>query len=300
MGTPAQLIHWADMTADRLIKQKGDKDSYVLASGITPSGVVHFGNFREVITVDLVARALRARGKKVRFIFSWDDYDTFRKVPANMPNPEKLESYLFQPIVDTPDPFGVAESYAAHHEQNFEQQLKKVGIQVEPIYQAKKYRAGDYAQQILHTLKMAPQIRAILNKHRTEPLDENWLPVSIYCPVHKTDRVEDIRFDGNHTLTYKHQDHDYRGEVDILTSSNVKLPWRVDWPMRWAYEKVDFEPGGKDHSSQGGSYTTAKEIVELYDWSAPVYLQYDFVSIRGAGGKMSSSKGNVKIGRAHV
>ena len=80
------LIHWADITADRIIRQKGEKDQYVLASGITPSGVVHFGNFRETITVDLVARALRKRGKNVRFIFSWDDYDTFRKIPKNLPN----------------------------------------------------------------------------------------------------------------------------------------------------------------------------------------------------------------------
>jgi len=68
----------------------------------------------------------------------------------------------------------------------------------------------------------------------------------------------------------------------------------MDWPMRWSVEKVDFEPGGKDHSSQGGSYTTAKDIVaEVYGWKAPMYLQYDFVSIKGMGGKMSSSKGNL-------
>jgi lysyl-tRNA synthetase, class I len=293
MSETRDLNHWADMTADRLIKQNNDKEQFVLASGITPSGVVHFGNFREVITVDLVVRALRDRGKKVRFIFSWDDYDTFRKVPANMPNPEMLETYLFQPIVDTPDPFGQAPSYAAHHEQKFEAQLVKVGIEVEPLYQAKKYRAGEYAQSIIHALKKAPEIRAILNKHRTEPLAESWLPVSIYCPVHKTDRVEITGFDGVSKISYRHLDHDLEGEVDILTSPNVKLPWRIDWPMRWAFEKVDFEPGGKDHSSQGGSFSTAKEIVELFDWKAPVYIQYDFVSIRGAGGKMSSSKGNV-------
>lgn len=288
-----QALHWADMTADRIIKQKGDKETYVLASGITPSGVVHFGNFREVITVDLVARALRARGKKVRFIFSWDDYDTFRKVPANLPKQDELAKFLFQPIVDTPDPFGEAESYAAYHEQNFEAQLKKVGVVVEPIYQAKKYRAGTYADQIIHTLKNRQQIVDILNLHRSEPLDDSWQPVSIYCEKYKTDKVKNIVFDGHETLHYEHAEHDYKGSVNIRTSGLVKLPWRVDWPMRWAFEKVDFEPGGKDHSSQGGSYTTAKEIVKLYDWQPPVYLQYDFVSVKGAGGKMSSSKGNL-------
>ena len=107
---------------------------------LPPSGVVHFGNFRETITVDLVARALRARGKNVRFIFSWDDYDTFRKIPANMPKQDVLKDYMFQPIVDTPDPFEREESYAAHHEKNYEEQLEKVGINVEAIYQAKKYQ----------------------------------------------------------------------------------------------------------------------------------------------------------------
>ncbi len=292
--TPStEMHHWADMTADRIIKQKGDKDLYVLASGITPSGVVHFGNFREVITVDLVARGLRARGKKVRFLFSWDDYDTFRKVPANLPKQDMLKEYLFQPIVDTPDPHGEAESYAAYHEKSFEAQLKKVGVAVEPLYQAQKYRSGEYKDQMLHALKNAPRIREILNKHRTEPLPESWLPISIYCEKHKTDEVENIRFDGVSKLKYTHSATGYEGEIDLMTTSKAKLPWRIDWPMRWAYEKVDFEPGGKDHSSQGGSYTTAKEIVEIFDWKSPVYLQYDFVSIKGAGGKMSSSKGNL-------
>ena len=45
--------HWADIAATKIIREQGDKEIYTLASGITPSGNVHFGNFREVITVDL-------------------------------------------------------------------------------------------------------------------------------------------------------------------------------------------------------------------------------------------------------
>ena len=64
--------------------------------------------------------------------------------------------------------------------------------------------------------------------------------------------------------------------------------------MRWDFEKVDFEPGGKDHSSDGGSYATAKQIVkQVWDREAPQYQQYDFVSIKGGTGKMSSSSGNL-------
>jgi lysyl-tRNA synthetase class 1 len=288
-----KLIHWADFTADRIIRQRGDKEEYTVASGITPSGVVHFGNFREVITVDFVARALRARGKKVRFIFSWDDYDTFRKVPLNLPKQDELKNYLFQPIVDTPDPFEEADSYAAHHEQNFEAQLEKVGVEVQPIYQAKKYRAGDYKEDIKKALNMRGDIAKILNEYRSTPYGDEYYPVSVYCEKYKTDETEITGWDGESKLTYKHKKHDYTGEIDLNTTDKAKLPWRVDWPMRWVYESVDFEPGGKDHSSQGGSYTTAKEIVKLFGGETPVYLQYDFVSIKGAGGKMSSSTGNL-------
>ncbi len=288
-----KAVHWADMTADRIIRQKGDKEEYVLASGITPSGVVHFGNFRETITVDLVARALRERGKNVRFIFSWDDYDTFRKVPANMPKQDELAKYMFQPIVDTPDPFGEFESYAAHHEAKFEEQLKKVGVDVSPIYQAKMYREGTYKDQIKFALNNRDKIVEILNVHRSAPLADDWQPVSIYCEKYNTDKVKILSFDGHSIIRYKHEEHDYEGEIDLNTTKRAKLPWRIDWPMRWAFEKVDFEPGGKDHSSKGGSFDTGKEIVKLWDWDAPIYLQYDFVSIKGAGGKMSSSKGNI-------
>ncbi|EPZ51292.1 lysine--tRNA ligase [Bacteriovorax sp. BAL6_X] len=293
MTQKLNLVHWADMTADRIIRQHGDKNDYVVASGITPSGVVHFGNFREVITTDLVARGLRARGKNVRFIFSWDDYDTFRKIPANLPKQEELAQYLFQPIVDTPDPFGEHDSYAAHHEHNFEEQLRKVGVDVEPIYQAKKYRAGDYKEQIKLALNKRFEIRDILNQYRKEPYGDDYYPVSVYCEKYKTDKTTILSWDGESKLRYKHNEHDYEGEIDINTTSLAKLPWRVDWPMRWAFEKVDFEPGGKDHSSQGGSFSTAKDIVKIFDWEAPIYLQYDFVSIKGLGGKMSSSKGNL-------
>lgn len=285
-------IHWAEFAADKIIREKGDKETYTLASGITPSGIVHFGNFREVMTVELVARALIKKGKKVRFIFSWDDYDTFRKVPKNMPNPKELEKYLFQPIVDTPDPYGLTNSYARHHEINFEQELIKLGIQVEYLYQAKKYRNGDYEDCIKIALENKDKIKEILNKHRRSSLREDYLPVSVYCKNCNTDHKITKKSYQDNQIHYRCDNCNHSGSLD-LSSGNIKLPWRIDWAMRWAYESVDFEPGGKDHSSEGGSFTTAQEIVKIFGGEAPVYLQYDFVSISGGAGKMSSSSGDV-------
>ena len=53
--------HWADHAARRTVAANPDAETFVAAAGITPSGVVTVGNFREVITVDLVVRALRDR-----------------------------------------------------------------------------------------------------------------------------------------------------------------------------------------------------------------------------------------------
>lgn len=285
--------HWADIAAIKILKSREEKKSYVLASGITPSGKVHIGNFREVITVDLVARALKDLGKDVRFIYSWDNFDTFRKVPKNLPDPASFEKYLHRPIARIPDPWHEAESYAQGRITLFEKELQEVGINPEYKYQEKKYSQGDYSQGIQHALVNKDKIKEILNAHRTTPLKDDWLPTSIYCSHCEKDQMVSQSFTAPWDYSYECS-CGVKETVDIRTTKNLKLIWRVDWPMRWEYEKVDFEPGGKDHSSQGGSYDTGKKIVaEIWKQEAPSYLQYDFVKIKGGSGKMSSSTGEL-------
>jgi len=287
-------VHWADQVARKIISEKGDKEKYVCASGITPSGVVHIGNFREIITVELVVRALKKLGKEVRFIYSWDDYDVFRKVPKGMPKPEVLQSYLRKAIVNVPDPFDTEESYARHFEVEVEKAIKQVGVFPEFLYQAQKYKNCEYAKGIKLALQNTSKIKVILDEFRKEPLDENWLPISGYCPECGDDRVEFSNYDGEYNIHMKCTECNKEVDVNIKEAPFIKLPWRVDWPMRWQHEQVDFEPGGKDHSTVGGSFSTGKEIVkEVYSFSAPTYSMYDFVRVKGAGGKISSSLGNV-------
>jgi lysyl-tRNA synthetase class 1 len=286
--------HWADTTAVRIVKQRGEKDQYVVASGITPSGKIHVGNFREVITVDLVARALRDQNKKVRFVYSWDDFDTFRKVPKNLPDPDGFTEFLRKPIARIPDPWKEADSYAAGRINLFEKELEEIGISPEYLYQQKRYSEGLYAKDVRLALEKKEVIRGILNEHKTTPLADDWLPTSIYCESCQKDDMEYERYDGEWDYSYKCASCSHEATTKINETKNIKLAWRTDWPMRWAYEKVDFEPGGKDHSSQGGSYDAAKGIVkEVWGEEAPIYLQYDFVMIKGGTGKMSSSSGEL-------
>ena len=286
--------HWADINAAKIIREKGDKDIYVCASGITPSGTVHIGNFREIISVDLVVRALRDMGRKVRFIYSWDDYDVFRKVPKNMPGQEMLSEHLRWPITLVPDPFGEEESYARHHEVEVEKELHRVGIDPEYIYQAKRYRASEYSEQMKTALGKTGEIRAILDSHRTEPLPQEWMPVSVFCGGCNRDTTKVLSWDGDYGVEYSCDSCGMHETLDLRTTALAKLPWRVDWPMRWAREDVDFEPAGKDHHSEGGSFDTAREVVrQIFDHEPPVTFQYDFISIKGRGGKISSSSGEV-------
>ncbi len=291
------LCHWADQMANQIIREKGDLDSYTCASGITPSGTVHLGNFREIITVDLVVRALRSRGKNVRFIYSWDDYDVFRKVPLNMPNPEILEKYLRYPITEVPDTTERNENYARHHEVDIETQLPRVGIEPEFLYQASRYRANKYAEGMKKAMQNRDVIKQCLNEyrddeHKMKESDVYW-PVSIFCGKCSKDTTEITDYDGEYGISYKCECGNHE-TADIRTFKGAKLGWRVDWPMRWNEEKVVFEPGGKDHISPGGSYDTAKLVSKrIYDWDAPVTMRYDFVNLKGVPGKMSSSKGKV-------
>lgn len=289
-----KLHHWADQLAQKIINQKGEKEIYTLASGITPSGTVHIGNFRELITVDFVKKALEKRGKKVRFIFSWDDYDVFRKVPANMPKLEELEKHLGHPITLVPDPFGNESSYARYHEVVMEKSIAKVGIVPEFIYQAKRYRSGKYFQEIQKAIDNNKTIKEILNRYREKPLHEDWLPVSIFCSKCHSNKVKQLTYKAHGNLYYQCGVCGQEETYILKETKWVKLLWRIDWPMRWAFEKIDFEPGGKDHSSDGGSFDTAKQIAEqVYEQAPPVYQMYDFVRIKGRGGKISSSEGVV-------
>ena len=77
-------MYWADKLADEVIRRKPDKEEYVCAAGISPSGSVHIGNFRDIATGYFVYRALLKKGKKARLVFSWDEFDRLRKVPKNV------------------------------------------------------------------------------------------------------------------------------------------------------------------------------------------------------------------------
>ena len=294
------MSHWSEEIAQRIVARHPDKAEYVCAAGISPSGSIHIGNFRDVATSYFVVLALRRMGKKARLLFSWDEFDRMRKVPVNVAavRPD-MEPYIGYPYVDVPNPFEDAPeypTYATYFEAEFERSIAKFGIEMDYRHQAEMYRSGKYKDQVLYSLKKRKEIFDIIDRHRTQDAAEgerdSYYPVSIYCPeCHRdTTKITSLSEDCT-TATYRCA-CGHEGTFDFTKDFNCKLAWKIDWPMRWMYEGVDFEPGGKDHASINGSYDTSKDIAkEIFDYDAPIFQGYEFIGIKGTTGKMSGSSG---------
>ena len=290
-------MHWSEEIAQKIIERNPNKEEYVCAAGISPSGSIHIGNFRDIATSYFVVKALRKMGKKARLLFSWDEFDRLRKVPVNVAAiTEGFDKYIGQPYVDAPDPFGCCESYAKHFQNEFEASIKKFGIDMDYRYQASQYRSGKYAKHIIHALKNRERIFDILDSFRTQDATEderkNYYPVGIYCAHCGKDTTKITSLSDDCTKATYECACGHKGEFNFETDFNCKLAWKIDWPMRWMFEGVDFEPGGKDHASPTGSYQTSRIIAkEIFDYEAPLFQGYEFIGIKGTTGKMSGSSG---------
>ena len=123
--------------------------------GMSPSGSIHIGNFRDIATSLFVAKAIEKRGKKARLLFSWDEFDRFRKVPANVKaiDPEnKMEQYIGRPYTSVPNPFDTEhENYAKYFEDEFMKSIKKFGIEMDYRYQTDMYTSGAYRDDIIES-----------------------------------------------------------------------------------------------------------------------------------------------------
>jgi lysyl-tRNA synthetase class 1 len=292
---------WVTKIADRVeanVRQrKGEHATIVCASGISPSGPIHLGNLRETMTVHLVAEELRERGRQVDHIHSWDDFDRLRKIPAGVST--EYEKYIGMPISDVPDPLGEYDSYATRFITDFSKGLDRLGVHPLYIRQSIAYRRGDYTEQIKLAIRNRKQIFDIISEHQTlqskETLEERrnvYYPFKVYCEDCHKDTTRITAYDeATALISYVCESCTYEGSFRLNDKVEGKLVWKVDWPMRWSVEQVDFEPGGEDHSSPGSSYTVGQKIVkDIYHSVAPYFVGYAFVGMGGRS-KISSSVG---------
>ncbi|MEU2993350.1 lysine--tRNA ligase [Streptomyces griseoincarnatus] len=332
-----ETTDWVSRFADEVIEESerrapGAKTSgaaapvVVVASGLSPSGPIHLGNLREVMTPHLVADEIRRRGYQVRHLISWDDYDRYRKVPAGVPGvDETWAEHIGKPLTSVPAPKGSPyANWAEHFKAAMVESLAELGVEFDGISQTEQYTSGVYREQILHAMKHRGDIDAILAQYRTKkapakkqqkPVDEaeleaaegsgaaaeddgssgsaGYFPYKPYCGNCEKDLTTVTSYDDDSTeLTYSCTSCGFSETVRLNEFNRGKLVWKVDWPMRWAYEGVIFEPSGVDHSSPGSSFQVGGQIVGIFGGEQPIGPMYAFVGISGMA-KMSSSKGGV-------
>jgi lysyl-tRNA synthetase, class I len=297
----AAVDDWVARTADQ-VRAEGERrhpgETPTCASGISPSGRVHLGNLRELMVPHLVADEVRRQGAPCRHILSWDDYDRLRRVPAGLPG--EFSEYIGRPLTAVPDPCGSHENWAEHFKEPLRESLDRLGVQVTEISQTEMYTGGAYTAQIVTAMRRRADIDAVLARYRTkraaDPDDDEpgpgvYYPFRPYCAACGRDDTTVIAFDDETTeITYSCACGAVVGPTPIAQVAG-KLVWKVDWPMRWAYEHVTFEPAGVDHSTPGSSFTVGAELVSLiFGGEMPLHFGYSFVGTTGSA-KMSGSRG---------
>ncbi|MDT0402602.1 MULTISPECIES: lysine--tRNA ligase [Streptomyces] len=325
-----ETTDWVSRFADDVIEEserRAPGKPVVVASGLSPSGPIHLGNLREVMTPHLVADEIRRRGHQVRHLISWDDYDRYRKVPAGVPGvDESWAEHIGKPLTSVPAPKGSPHpNWAEHFRAAMVESLAEMGVEFDGISQTEQYTTGVYREQILHAMKHRRDIDAILEQYRTKKapakkqqqkqVDEaeleaaegsgaaaeddgssgsaGYFPYKPYCGNCEKDLTTVTAYDDDSTeLTYACTACGFSETVRLGEFNRGKLVWKVDWPMRWAYEGVIFEPSGVDHSSPGSSFQVGGQIVGIFGGKQPIGPMYAFVGISGMA-KMSSSKGGV-------
>src|SRR3989304_1876706 len=152
-----ETIHWADVIAENVLA-RGKK--HTVASGITPSGAIHIGNMREVVTADTVYRALKDKGADVRLIYIADTFDPLRKVYPFLS--KDYENHVGKPLSEIPCPCGSHKSYSEHFLLPFIEALHTLGIKPE-VYRADElYKEGKYIEAIRKALLNRDAIARIL------------------------------------------------------------------------------------------------------------------------------------------
>lgn len=281
-------MHWADVLAEELLERG---PTHTLATGITPSGPIHVGNLREVMTTEAVHRAVQDADGHSRLIYIGDTYDPLRKVYPFLEDHPTIdyEDHVGKPLSAIPCPCEEHESYAHHFLEPFLESLDELGIEPEVKLAHELYASGAYSDAITRALDETPAIRRILAEESGRDLDDTWIPFNVRCQACG-------RISTTEPLLYEFPEIEYRcecgheGSLDPREGDTGKLAWRVDWPARWAFLDVTFEAFGKDHAASGGSWDTGVPIAEeIYGIDPPHHTVYEFIHVKDEGAMHSST-----------
>lgn len=298
------MTHWADVEAGRLLDARGRDAKHVFATAITPSGPIHVGNMREVLTTEAVFRAAVDAGGEAELVYIADDYDPLRKVYPFLH--ESYEEHVGNPLRKLPCPDGDGKpegcgrhaSYSEHFLEPFLANLEDLGIAPMVLSAYDMYVEGRYRDHIVTALDRMDDVRAIIEEVSKRRLPKAWAPFNPQCPsCRRIQGVEIVAYEAPEmrcrcTACAEGDDDPDAGAftVDVREGGVGKLPWRVDWPARWDFLGVTFEAFGKDHGARGGSWDTGVRLVrDVFGGREPHHVMYEFLNLKGKGAMHGST-----------
>ncbi|OGY22905.1 MAG: lysine--tRNA ligase [Candidatus Woykebacteria bacterium RBG_13_40_15] len=285
-------MFWAGEIAKKL-KEKGR--AQLVNDAKTPSGRVHVGALRGVLIHDLIYKSLLTEKVEAKYTYIIDDFDPMDSLPTYLPK-EKYEKYMGTPLKDVPAPEGKV-SYAEYFATEFINVFKELGANPEILWTSKIYKEGKLDKQIKIALDSAEKIQEIYEKVSGSKRPRDFIPFQPVCE--KCGKIgTTIATDWDGKLVYYKCDEKkvdwakgcgYEGSVSPYGGTG-KLPFRVEWPAKWAAFCITVEGAGKDHISKGGTRDTAEAIAKEVFKIEPAYnIPYEHFLVSGK--KMSSSKG---------
>ena len=284
---------WPFVEARRILESIGNKTpekGYVLfETGYGPSGLPHIGTFGEVARTTMVRNAFHVISDIPTKLFCFsDDIDGFRKVPANLPNQEKLAGYLDQPLTSVIDPFEETESFGHYMNAKLRSFLDKFGFDYEFKSATEYYKSGKFDEYLMKVLENYDKVMAVMLPTLGEERRATYSPFMPICK--KTNKVLQVKIEEVDAKagTIKYLDSDGEMVETKVTGGNCKLQWKPDFGMRWAALDVDYEIYGKDHLANGPIYT---KIAKILGSKGPTQFFYELF-LDEDGRKISKSTGN--------
>jgi len=304
-------MFWVDQIVEDIEKRFPDKKSFIVRDEKTPSGRVHIGSLRGVVIHAIIAQALSEKGYDAKFYYELNDADPMDGLPGNVS--PKFKEYMGRPLKNVPAPDEKGEpdvaafekdpekNFANHWSDEFIGVIKNLGFN--PIFYKSStlYNEGKYDEWIDKVLESPNEIRQVYKEVSGSEKREEWNPLQIVCEncgmVGTTTVVSSTGERGARKVVYECEPAKvkwakgcgHKGETSPYKGRG-KLPWKVEWAVKWHIWPVDVEGAGKDHSAAGGSHEVSEKISrDVLKLEPPFYFPYEFFLFGGA--KMSSSKG---------
>jgi lysyl-tRNA synthetase class 1 len=274
---------------ERVRRRPPAKGFALFETGYGPSGLPHIGTFGEVFRTTLVRRAFdRLCDVPSRLVAFSDDMDGLRKIPENVPNPERLREFLGRPLTAVPDPFGTHGSYGAHMNARLQAFLDAFGFDYSFKSATETYRSGAFDAALLKVLERHDAILEVVLPTLGPERRATYSPILPVSP--RTGRVLQVPIVETRPAagTVVFEDEDGTLTELTVTGGHCKMQWKCDWAMRWAALDVDYEMAGKDLID---SVTLSSKICRILGGVPPDGFIYELF-LDEHGQKISKSKGN--------